>query len=365
VRIRKAPALVVNLSVGVVGVALFLVVSELLLQVLVPVLYRPRFTRVDAELGWVHTPSASAFHEVEGHRYRVSYNAHGYRGPDRPWEKPPGVRRVVVLGDSYVDGSEVGDAEVFTAILARTLSGIDVVNLGVYGYSTAQELLTLDRVGRRYAPDLVVLVTISNDFRENALNFSLFGPAPRYRLEGDSLVLETTDSPAARAVFQRTNLRLPGMAWLHRRSLAYHFLNRYGYQRWAASRLVELRDSQIAALSEPDALALYLRLTSRMKAICDSLGADFWVVLGYLRGEVEAPDRPPLFVAARDSLEARGIRVLDLYDDLRASPGGAGTLYYARDIHWNRTGHARVAEVLLPHLRAWAVRAPTGTPAAR
>ena len=45
-----------------------------------------------------------------------------------------------------------------TKRLERALRDTDVINAGVPGYSTAQELLFYEREGRRYRPDIVVLV---------------------------------------------------------------------------------------------------------------------------------------------------------------------------------------------------------------
>ena len=47
--------------------------------------------------------------------------------------------------------------------------GVEVLNLGVGGYGTAQQLLTLEEDGLRYRPDLVVLgFFLGNDVQNNS-----------------------------------------------------------------------------------------------------------------------------------------------------------------------------------------------------
>jgi len=128
----------------VLGSLLLLVgITEISLQFVVPILYRPRVTRVDPVLGWYHNPSVSVAGELEGYAFRVSYNAHGYRVPEHSLTNKSGRPRVVILGDSFVEGSEVDDRDVFTYHLQQDMPGVEFINLGVYGYSTAQELCFL------------------------------------------------------------------------------------------------------------------------------------------------------------------------------------------------------------------------------
>ena len=104
--------------------------------------------------------------------FRGAGNSLGYRDYEHDVEKPGGVFRIVVLGDSlgaglYVDRME----EVFPAILQELLreSGaqVEVINLSVAGYNTLQEVETLKDRGLRYEPDLVLLAYCLNDVALN------------------------------------------------------------------------------------------------------------------------------------------------------------------------------------------------------
>jgi hypothetical protein len=122
------------------------------------------FCEYDPFLGWqhkrnyVHVVSASEYHTT------LSYDAQGLRGTSWPYAKPSGVSRVVVIGDSFVDGYMVDVKDRLTEVLqSRIGPGFQVVNLGVAAYSTDQELLLMDREGWKYQPDAVVLAFYYND----------------------------------------------------------------------------------------------------------------------------------------------------------------------------------------------------------
>jgi lysophospholipase L1-like esterase len=104
--------------------------------------------------------------------YTFTANSRGLRGPDRPFAKPPGTRRVVVLGDSFVAGYGVPDDAVFTVRLEALLNADskargEVINVGRDGASTIRELDFYTLLGRRFQPDTVVLAYfLGNDLRE-------------------------------------------------------------------------------------------------------------------------------------------------------------------------------------------------------
>jgi len=191
---RRASALV-NLTLALAGIAIALGVLEVALRVLgvERASYHAigGFTIYDPELGWRLAPARETVFKGAHFTVRVSHNADGLR--DRPYsrEREPGRRRVLVLGDSFVWCWGVELEQCFTERLEAALGDTDVINTGVPGYSTAQELLFYEREGRRYRPDLVLLVIVPNDVVEN-----LRGWGPRFRLEGGRLV--TTNVPVPR-----------------------------------------------------------------------------------------------------------------------------------------------------------------------
>lgn len=124
--------------------------------------------RYDPDLGWSKPPSAAATIQRPEYRVRLQINAHGLRGPDRPYDKPPGVRRVLLLGDSITEGYSVEEPYTLRSVLEALLNSrgegrFEVINGGTAGYSTDQEYLFYIGEGVRYEPDVVVLLFCYND----------------------------------------------------------------------------------------------------------------------------------------------------------------------------------------------------------
>ncbi len=93
-------------------------------------------------------------------------NSWGCRGPEPDLNAPV---RVLVLGDSMMQGALVGDSETPPARLqehlARLLDAqVSVLNTGHIGYSPEQYEQTLRAFGDRFRPHYVVLGITANDF---------------------------------------------------------------------------------------------------------------------------------------------------------------------------------------------------------
>ena len=168
------------------GMAGLFVAAEVAGRLLDPhYLCRVRGCMVYSQLyGWDLRPGF----EGELHDVWMTVDAHGHRGDGRARPVPPGRARVVMLGDSITFGSWARDGDTFSALLD---GHYDVVNLGVEGYGTAQELLKFEHEGSRYRPDVVVLnFTVANDVSDNASGISGREeeggqwPVPYFTLEG-------------------------------------------------------------------------------------------------------------------------------------------------------------------------------------
>ena len=100
----------------------------------------------------------------ESHGARVVTNSEGMRDRERPRARPPGTRRIVVLGDSFTFGYGVEGDALWTAVLERLLpAGTEVLNFGVGGYSTQDEAAVLEHKALGFDPDLVLVAYTLND----------------------------------------------------------------------------------------------------------------------------------------------------------------------------------------------------------
>ncbi|OJW18959.1 MAG: hypothetical protein BGO49_18125 [Planctomycetales bacterium 71-10] len=90
-------------------------------------------------------------------------NAYGFRGPDFRADPDPARRRILVIGDSVVEGEGVGDRSTITAEWSRLLAGegtpAEVINLGVIAASLPHLwILTRDAVNLLHPADVVVAI---------------------------------------------------------------------------------------------------------------------------------------------------------------------------------------------------------------
>lgn len=104
----------------------------------------------------------------DGRRYATRGGAHGtnslgFHERELPLAPEPGVRRVVVLGDSMTWGTTTSE-EAWPRIAERALGKPwQLVNLSHYGYDAEQSLATLRAFGWAYRPELIVFATYVND----------------------------------------------------------------------------------------------------------------------------------------------------------------------------------------------------------
>lgn len=99
---------------------------------------------------------------------RQLLNARGYRDRERSSEPAPGVRRVLVLGDSFAWGHGVERDDAFPARLERALAerhgdAWEVVNLAKPGMNTVDQAALLETEGWSYAPEVVLVAYVLND----------------------------------------------------------------------------------------------------------------------------------------------------------------------------------------------------------
>lgn len=102
-------------------------------------------------------------------------NSAGFRDREYPHAKDRDTFRIVVLGDSFTDQLEIPTRQLYHEVLERKLNStairrFEVINLGVAGFGTAQEYLTLKCYGLQYNPDLVILAFyVGNDIFNNSM----------------------------------------------------------------------------------------------------------------------------------------------------------------------------------------------------
>ncbi len=115
--------------------------------------------------GWF-TPAR----QRERDTFRNSFDRHDV---EHEFRKPAGVRRVLLLGDSYVAAGVVAVSEIPGQRMEHHLNAgsdqrYEVISLGSGNWGPREELDILQSVGRDFAPDMVVTLFLSFNDVENS-----------------------------------------------------------------------------------------------------------------------------------------------------------------------------------------------------
>src|SRR5258708_6883151 len=166
-------------------------------------------------------PNSTFLHTSVDGSWQFRTNANGFRDDEEyKYEKPAGQRRILVLGDSHTQGYEVRQSSTFAKVLERRLrqKGLDaqVLNTGISGFGTAEELMFLEHEGMKFHPDMVVVAFFENDFDDNV-------KSDLYRLKDGTLTVnKTRHTPGVEAISLMN--AVPGASWLSQNSYLFSLL---------------------------------------------------------------------------------------------------------------------------------------------
>src|SRR5579862_5164563 len=120
------------------------------------------FDTWDAERGWALKPNLRDLKVFSGKD--LNSDSWGFRGgTEHGGENKAPHGRILVLGDSFTFGEDVSDDETYSARLEGSLPGVEVLNLGVHGYGHDQMLVSLQEIGPKVHPDIVLLGFVGED----------------------------------------------------------------------------------------------------------------------------------------------------------------------------------------------------------
>jgi hypothetical protein len=214
--LRSALLALITLSLGCV---LGILTAEFAIRILAPQALVSDVIMEDPEVDYRLRPNARGRMTSPEYSVEIHVNSLGFRGPEISAAKKPGVVRVLFLGDSYMFGHGLTENETLPFFVAqeleRTRPGkFEVVNGGVYGYSTADELNLFKKFGVPLRPDLVVTLFMSNDLADNSNQYNLGNDG--------NLVKQEASSDYSKS--RRITRFIPGANWLRERSHLFKFV---------------------------------------------------------------------------------------------------------------------------------------------
>ena len=187
-----------KIALGTAGLLLGLLLGEGLLGFVDPQVHRrPRLWEFDAELGWRHIPGAAGEMVTPEFELDIAINGDGLRDRDYARTRIPGSWRLLAFGDSFVEGWGVPLESSVSKRLEVELQeqggdrAVEVINFGVAGYGTDQELLFFEKQGRLYRPDDVLIFFYGNDLWNNGVRRGIGaerGYKPYFRLDREGML---------------------------------------------------------------------------------------------------------------------------------------------------------------------------------
>lgn len=338
-----------------------------------------------ARVSWFQPDSLLAFRFVPASHYWYRgendhpitgrINSWGWR--DREWSRKqdPGVARIAVLGDSYVEAFQVESDSTFLRMAERTIQSasgrrVELMNFGRSGFTQTEQLLILQSDVLPFAPTIVVVCFLpSNDIADVRPETAPLTERPFFRPDGDTLRLDT--SFRQQRVF-RLKVRIDPLK--RRSALVSLVAERYTLLRaMRAGRPPDLpRNSGppekvsgplSLCTNSPDprlaqSYALCKRLLGEIASVCRQHQIPMLLVCldtgaHVVETEEQLRRLDPSFDAfffERDlaaQMDSLGAAFLGLQGPMRqASQAGARTHW----VHWSYDGHRVVARTLAPKL---------------
>ena len=292
--------------------------------------YRPGYTPSERHFDWSHRGFA--------------INSAGFRDYEYAETKTEETYRTIIVGDSTTAGNGVPDLDkTYTKQLEQLLNthnttGIhyEVLNMGVGGYHTMQEIETLRVKGLQYNPDLVLVTFCVNDF-----DLHSDGRVYRKLLEQTRLSTRNTETELYRGLLKLSRLafiihhRLAASQTVHDDFYIKHILKEQTTVRAGFALLSELQQSHGF---------------STLVMILPAFNIPF---TAYQHTSIHER----VFQAAEG---LPGISIIDLLSSFARLDNNARKFSYD-GLHMNEYGHKAMAEILLPIIQSFASNALRNT----
>jgi hypothetical protein len=316
------------------------------------------FWEYNAMLGWKNRASLEATFEAPALSVRtaIKINSRGLRDREFPFEKAPGVKRILLIGDSYPAGFEVAMENHLKTLLERLFSNatrVEVINAGVRGYGTDQSLLYLASEGIRYQPDAVIYFFTGNDPEDNivyhrahrkygkgayipiAAGAALTGVPVPQKFEPNS-VWKTTNQ-AADSFFNNRELAQRNARILERSRSAFEDV---------LARVGETVHGEQPEMKVPQPIVDFewTVTTTVLKLLASFSRSNNLPVFVYevSPGHFSAQPAARIEKAAQEA----GLPLIVSRYVFAKESGVSRKLCYATDLHWNERGHALAAQVI-------------------
>jgi len=339
-------------------VILLIIVSEISFRIFFPFCEIP-----DKVYYRRYRPNCSFWRKTKEFNNKYSYNTYGLRNPAIKLNKEEGIKRILVLGDSFTEGWGVDEEETFSRILERKLNKdtpkFEVINGGIVGYSPLIEYLFLKKEGLKFKPDLIILNFNNTDFEEERDFYKL-----SYEREGEIVAVSPykgkksflpeeiknfldvnsyffyfLNNKLPRAIFKlKTFLfQMMGKKIIKNKKPRFDYLQDYT-KSWFLLEKSLLLIKDLLEKEKIPFLLVYQPLGHQTHGKEWDKGRQFY---GLEEGEVYQDEVEEIFKKFCQKHKISCLNLLDFFRNSNDFP-----LYYSYDGHWTNKGHRLAAEVI-------------------
>jgi hypothetical protein len=359
---KRLRAVAANLALSLASIVGFLLVCELVVFRLIwPGSDVPANDFVDGVVRYApHQEGVWRVRDEIAAPYRI--NGQGWNSGIGDYAIPrrPGISRIAVVGDSYVEALQVAYdrslGERLAADLAAVGSAPEVYRFGISGAPMSQYLQMIEHEVVHYRPDWVVVLIVHNDFDES-YKFKTGRYTSSFlklRVEEGRVVGETppvTWHPGA-------------LEWLRQSATARFFLYRWQVRpEFLVNLLLPRAHAADAANTDITAVladqagvtAVTDYLFGRIDATVHAIGARLLLAMdGYRFAIYQGSDSPALALnrLAADTAARHHIAFIDLEPVFEADWRAEHRRFdFDADGHWNEHGHAVAAAAIAQAMR--------------
>lgn len=150
----------------------------------------------------------------EGGGFLIQTNNEGFRCRHNfAKEKKPGIRRVLVFGNSYTAGDGVSNAQRYSDYLEKIIPNLEVYNFGMPATGTGQHYLIYKEFASKIEHDLIVIAVFVENIRRVISRFRYYYnekhelvlyAKPYYSLKDGELIINNVPPP--KKPFLKSNL---------------------------------------------------------------------------------------------------------------------------------------------------------------
>ncbi|MCP5059286.1 MAG: hypothetical protein GY937_21490 [bacterium] len=359
------PGFVASTRALVLGVAATLLATGLLGEIVLCWMEPPtRFEALpfadqrhaaDPDVGHVFVPNVTRQLQTTEFRSTWKTNGEGVRADRDYGPKPPGVFRVLVIGDSFTAGGQVDLPETYPGVLDSELAEtfgrghIEVVNAGHPAYGTVHAQRWVEKFAARFEPDVIVHGMTPNDLVENL--------RPELVTAKDGHLHWKTSTPGHKARYEDRQRWYSVPGWLDRSALIRRINGAPAIRQLRFGFIYPHRHVYQAEQDETslERYAIVYENLERLQAHTEAQGARLAIAMIPFREQLTElrPGLDAFAYARRITAWAtpRGVPVIDTLPAFRAHPSPQD-LFWQKDAHCTAAGYRLVGETLAEGLLA-------------